>query len=63
METKSKTKHIDDTSVEDFIMKASTCLYNHLWKCKHDKNKSKKCTHVCENYKHGLDYEDLHKTN
>ena len=43
METKSKTKHIDDTSVEDFIMKASTCLYNHLWKCKHDKNKSKKC--------------------
>jgi hypothetical protein len=33
-----------------FILKASLCRYNCIWKCMHPKNKGNECLEICENY-------------
>ena len=43
------------SNVAEFIRKAMTCKYNHLWICEHPKQDGIKCEKVCEYYKHGKD--------
>jgi hypothetical protein len=34
----------------EFVLKASECDYNFLWKCQHPNQKGKKCEKICEFY-------------
>ena len=33
-----------------FVLKASYCDYNRIWKCRHPKQKGLKCTKICKHY-------------
>lgn len=34
----------------EFVLKASECDFNHLWKCKHTEQRGKACTEICKHY-------------
>jgi hypothetical protein len=50
---KAEEKTTVETQIQDkreFILKASECDYNYLWKCQHPNQKGKKCEKICEFY-------------
>jgi len=34
-----------------FVLKASYCDYNRIWKCQHPQQRGTKCTKICNHFK------------
>ena len=56
---------MEDTTKEkiDFINKASNCDYNHIWKCKHPKQRGIKCEKICKYYHNSYEQEEVETIN
>ena len=37
-----------------FVLKAADCIYNHIWRCKHPKQKGIKCEKICKHYENTI---------
>jgi hypothetical protein len=54
MEIKTEEKLAKDLTRAEFVSKASECIHNFLWKCKHPKQLGKACEKLCEYYENHI---------